>query len=62
MGVKEILTVLPKLTPKERREIERKIFELEGDRADLERCDQSALQGFQALDRLEEKDAARPTR
>ena len=59
MSAHEIIAELPKLTPKERRQIARQIFELEQDAQILAECDARADQNFLMLDQLEAEDAAR---
>ena len=62
MSAKEIIAELACLTPKERREIARKIFEMEDEAQLLADCDRRADENFQILDRMEAEDAARKAR
>lgn len=62
MSKAEIVAELPKLSHQERREIVRRIIELEEDTETLAECDRLALERFQMLDALEadnEQNAAR---
>jgi hypothetical protein len=62
MSQAEIMSEIPKLSHKARREIMRCIIETEEDAITLEECDQRALERFQMLDQMEaedEKNAAR---
>jgi hypothetical protein len=56
MSKTEILTELPKLAPRERREIVRRIFELEDDAQVLSDADRRADERFHMLDDLESGD------
>ena len=62
MSAAEIISELPKLSPRERREIARQIFDLEDDAQVLADCDARADQNFLMLDKLEADDAARKPR
>jgi hypothetical protein len=62
MSAAEIISELPKLSPRERREIARQIFEMEDDAQILADCDSRADQNFLMLDKLEAEDAARQQR
>ncbi len=53
MSKAEILTALPQLAPQERREIVRRIFELEEDAQILADADRRADERFQMLDAME---------
>ena len=62
MSKAEIISEIPKLSHKERREIMRLIVETEQDAETLAECDRLALERFQMLDAMEagdEKCAAR---
>jgi hypothetical protein len=62
MSSAEIISEIPKMSHKARREIMRRIIEVEGESATLADCDQRALERFQLLDLMEaedEKNAAR---
>ena len=58
MSATEIITELPKLTERERREIARLIFEMSEDAEIMEESRQSANEAFLMLDKMEEDDAA----
>jgi hypothetical protein len=58
----EILQELPKLRGDERREIARRIFELDADAQTLADCDRRADERFLMLDALETEDAASKSR
>jgi hypothetical protein len=57
MSKAEIAAELPKLSPSERRELARLIFEMEEDAEVLRECDRKANERFLMLDALEAKDA-----
>ena len=59
MSSTEIIAELPRLTHHERREVARRIFELEGEAQILEDADRRANQNFMLLDALEAEDAHR---
>ncbi len=58
MSTTEILNELPKLTHTERREVARRLLELEAEREELEWATQAADAAFQQLDKLEDEDAS----
>jgi len=62
VSAQEIIAELPALTPRERRQIARRIFEMEEDAQALADADRRADENFQMLDRLEAEDAARKAR
>ncbi|MGD1020451.1 MAG: hypothetical protein ABSA12_14150 [Verrucomicrobiia bacterium] len=62
MSKTEILTALPGLAPRERREIVRRIFELEEDAQILADADRRADERFQMLDAMESEDGQTGTR
>ena len=62
MSATEIINELPKLTDAERRAVRQKLSELAAENADIESCNQAALEGAQVLDRMEEEDARRQPR
>jgi transposase len=62
MSQAEIISEIPKLSHTERREILRRIFEVEADAATLNECDRLALARFQMLDALEAEDEKNPAR
>lgn len=53
MSAAEIIAELPKMSVPERREIARRLLELEADAGALRTADEIADQGFQILDQLE---------
>ena len=57
MSKAEIAAELPKLSPKERRELARMIFEMEEDAGVLRECDRNANERFLMLDAMEAQDA-----
>ncbi len=57
MSSTEILAELPKLQQRQRREVARRLFELEEEAQTLADCDQRAGQNFMLLDALEAEDA-----
>ena len=62
MSATEIINELPKLTDAERRAVRQKLSELAAENADIDSCNQAALEGAQMLDRMEEEDARRQPR
>jgi len=62
MSAQEIIAELGSLTPTERREVARRIFEMEDEAQVLADCDRRADENFQMLDRMEAEDAARKAR
>ena len=57
MSTTEILSELPKLTHQERREIARRILELEEEAEILADCDRRSNENFLILDEMEAQDA-----
>ena len=57
MSKAEIAAELTKLSPRERRELARLIFEMEEDAEVLGECDQNANERFLMLDAMETEDA-----
>ena len=55
----EIIDELPKLTHHERRELCRKIVEIESQGEDIELCDEAAREGFAMFDEMEDRDGPR---
>lgn len=53
MSTAEIIAKIPKLSHEARREIMRRLIEVEEDAATLAKCDQRALERFQTLDAME---------
>ena len=59
MSATQIINELPKLTEADRRAVRKKLQELAGENADVQLCNEMALEGAMMLDRMEEKDARR---
>jgi hypothetical protein len=59
MSIAKIIDELPKLTHHERRELCRKIVEIESHGADIDLCGDAAREGFAMLDQMEAQDAPR---
>ena len=59
MSMAEIIDELPKLTHHERRELCRKIVEIESQGEDIDLCDEAAREGIAMLDQMEAQDAPR---
>ena len=57
MSKAEILAELPRLDHAERREVARRLFEMEADAQTLGDCDRHADEHFQMLDAMEAEDA-----
>jgi hypothetical protein len=53
MSAAEIMAELPRMTVRERREIARRLFDLEADAGALRTADETADQAFQILDQME---------
>jgi hypothetical protein len=53
MSTAEIMAELPRMSASERREIARRLVELEADADALKAADEAADQGFQILDEME---------
>jgi hypothetical protein len=53
MSAAEIIAELPRMTVRERREIARRLFDLEADAEALRTADKTADQAFQILDQME---------
>ena len=53
MSAAEIMAELPRMTVRERREIARRLFELEADAEALRTADEAGDQAFQILDQME---------
>jgi len=62
MSKAEIVAEIPKLSHQDRREIMRRLIEVEEDAETLAECDRLALERFQSLDALEAADGAHPPR
>ena len=58
----EIIAEIVTLSPKERREIALRIFEMDDDAQTLADCDLRADENFQMLDRIEAEDGATQAR
>ena len=61
-GMVAVLEAGRTLTPRQRREIARHIFEMEDDAQVLADCDRRAAENFQMLERLEAENAERKAR
>lgn len=59
MSATEIIEELPRLTERERRAVQRRLFELAVQDEEVALCNQTALEGAMMLDRMEEEDARR---
>jgi hypothetical protein len=59
MSMAEIIGELPKLTHVQRRELCRKIIELEAQSEDITLADEAAREGFVMLDEMEAQDGLR---
>ena len=57
MSASDIIKELPRLTEAERRHIREVLLEIANENPDVALCNQSALDGAQLLDRMEEDDA-----
>ena len=53
MSAAEIMAELPRMTVRERREIARRLFDLEADAEALRTADETADRAFQILDQME---------
>jgi len=62
MSATEIIKELPKLTEADRRAIREVLLAIANEHPDVALCNQSALEGAQMLDRMEDEDARRPSR
>jgi len=60
MSAAEIIAELPRMTVRERREIARRLFDLEADAEALRTADETADQAFQILDQMEGDGSAKP--
>jgi hypothetical protein len=59
MSLVEIIDELPRLTHHERRELCRKIVEIESHGEEIDLCDEAAHEGFAMLDEMEAQDRPR---
>ena len=59
MSLSEIIEELPSLSHQERRELCRRVLELEAGSEDIALCDHVAREGFAVLDRMEAEDESR---
>ncbi len=59
MSLSEIIEELPSLSHQERRELCRRVLELEPESEDIALCDHVAREGFAMLDRMEAEGEAR---
>lgn len=57
MSISEIIDELPKLSHSQRRELCQRIIDLEQERANIQICDQVAVEAFSELDRMEAGDS-----
>ncbi len=62
MSKAEILDELPRLDHRDRREIARRLFEIEADVQTLVDCDRRADERFRMLDEMEARDAKTKSR
>ena len=53
MSLNEIIDELPRLSHQERRELCRRVIDLESEHEDMMLCDHIAREGFAMLDRME---------
>lgn len=59
MSLSDIIETLPSLSHEERRELCRRVLELESESEDIALCDHVAREGFAMLDRMEAEDEVR---
>jgi hypothetical protein len=62
MSANEIIKELPRLTEADRRQIREALLEIANENPDIAICNQSALDGTQLLDRMEDEDARHSSR
>ena len=62
MSATEIIQELPRLTEADRRHIREVLLEIANENPDVALCNQSALDGAQLLDRMEDDDARHSSR
>ena len=62
MSATEIIKELTRLTEADRRHIREVLLEIANKNPDVALCNQSALEGAQLLDRMEDDDARHPCR
>ncbi len=62
MSAAEIINHLPNLTEPEMRQVRQRLLELTAQNREVGLCNQSALEGAQLLDQLEDEDARSPAR
>ena len=62
MSATEIIKELARLTEADRRHIREVLLEIASENPDVALCNQSALEGAQLLDRMEDDDARHPFR
>jgi hypothetical protein len=62
MSATDIIKELPRLTEADRRHIREVLLEIANENPDVALCNQSALDGAQLLDRMEDDDARHPSR
>lgn len=62
MSAADIIKELPRLTEADRRQIREVLLEIANEDPDVALCNQSALEGAQLLDRMEDEDARHQSR
>ena len=62
MSAAEIIRELPNLSEADRRHIRETLLEIANENPDVAVCNQSALDGTQLLDRMEDQNARHPSR
>ena len=62
MSAAEIIKELPRLTEADRRHVREVLLQLANENPDVALANQSALEGAQLLDRMEDDDARHPSR
>ena len=62
MSATDIIKELPRLTEADRRHIREVLLEIANENPDVALCNQSALDGAQLLDRMEDDDARHSSR
>ncbi len=59
VSLSEIIETLPTLSHQERRELCRRVIDLESETEEIDLCDHMARDGFASLDRLEAEEQVR---
>jgi ABC-type phosphonate transport system ATPase subunit len=62
MSASDIIKELPRLSEAERRTIRETLLEIASQNPDVALCNQTALEGAQMVDRMEDDDARHPSR